>query len=228
MRPLLLCALLILTLLPAAPARAQAEAATILAPVEGQTVAGTVTIAGQAAGPQFQRYELDFGYEPNPTDTWFPIQDPVVTPQFGGPLAQWDTVAQGIADGVYVLRLRVYRADGTFAESFVHNVILQNGFAAGPADPGLPTPTATGVFVQLPPTSTPRPVVTPRPTETPLPGRAEGSFGPSLNLATFGRAFARGIGWTAFLFVLLGLYAALRPRLRPRLWRLIRRLVKSR
>jgi hypothetical protein len=232
-----MCMPLLITLLAAcfAPpaALAQDESAAIVTPAEGQAVAGLVTIAGTAASPAFQRYEVDFGYEPNVTDTWFPIQDPVLTPQFGGILAQWDTVAQGVADGVYVLRLRVYRQDGSFLEALVHNVTLQNGIPLGPAptgEGGLPTetPTATGVYVQLPPTSTPRPTATPQPTAPPQPGAAQGPTDPLFDLPAFGRAFARGIVWTVGIFVVLGLYTTLRPRVRPYLWRLIRRLVKPR
>jgi hypothetical protein len=215
-----------------ARAAAQEESAAILTPAEGQSVAGLVAIAGTAASPGFQRYEVDFGYEPNVTDTWFPIQEPVSSQQFGGTLAQWDTVGQGIADGVYVLRLRVFRQDGTFLEAFAHNILLQNGSPLGPpgqgAEPAAATPTATSVFVQLPPTSTPRPTLTPQPTDAPAAGQGEDPAQPLLDLPAFGSAFARGIGWTIGLFVLLGLYAALRPRLRPHLWRLIRRLVKAR
>jgi hypothetical protein len=225
-------ALLALSLLPAA-ALAQEETATILNPAESQVVAGTVTISGTANSIGFQRYEVDFGYEPNVTDTWFPIQEPVPTPQFGGTLVQWDTVALGIADGVYVLRLRVYRQDGSFLEAFAHNIILQNGFAAGPEQPGepaLPTATAspTGVFVQLPPTSTPRATSAPQPTATRAPGAAQAADDPLLNLPAFGRALTRGALWAVAAFIVLGIYTALRPRVRPHLWRWMHRLVKLR
>ncbi len=233
MRIRLLTALLALCLLPAAAALAQDETATILTPAEGQTVAGPVTIAGTANSTGFERYEVDFGYEPNVTNTWFPIGGPVSTPQFGGTLVQWDTVAMGIADGVYVLRLRVYRQDGSFLEAFVHNISLQNGFASGPEQPGEPalptfTPSPTGVLVQLPPTSTPRPTAPAQATAGPPPGAAQGPTDPLLNVPAFGRALLRGAIWAVAIFIVLGLYTALRPRLRPHLWRIIRRLVKPR
>ena len=238
MRLFLLIPFLLALAWPPAPARAQGETLTILGPAEGQVVAGVVTITGVAASPAFQRYEIEFGYEPNPTDTWFPIQDPALTPQPGGTLAVWDTAAQGVADGVYVLRLRLYRVDGSFIEAFAHNIILRNGNAAGPeaAQPGgtgeppaLPdTPTATGVFVDLPPTSTPRPTVTPQPTDAPRPGPPGDNAGPSLSLQLFERAFVRGIGWTVAAFIVLGIYLLLRPRVRPAVWRLMRRLVRQR
>jgi hypothetical protein len=229
--------LLALLLLPTVAAQVQGETVTLLAPAEGQTVAGLVTIAGTAASPAFQRYEMDFGYDPNPTDTWFPMQDPVLTPQLGGPLAQWDTLGLGIADGTYVIRLRMYRTDGSFAEAFLHNLVLQNGSPAGPAaapgETGQPappseTPTATGVFVDLPPTSTPRPTVTPQPSLAPRPGPTPIDLGPSFSLQSFEQALVRGVGWTVAAFVALGLYALLRSRLRPGLRRLMRRLIKQR
>jgi hypothetical protein len=227
---------------PGRAAQAQTDIVAILAPGEGQVAAGLVTISGVASSAQFERYEVEFGYEPNPTDTWFPLQDPVLTQQPGGTLAQWDTLGLGIADGTYVLRLRLYHTDGTFAEAFAHNIQLRNGTspvlatgapgsetqaAATPA----PTATATSVQVQLPPTSTPRPA---QPTSTPLPAGGpigppnDGVTGPTFDLPSFARAFVSGIGWTAGAFALVGLYAAVRPRLRPYVWRMLRRLAKSR
>ncbi|MBI3760243.1 MAG: hypothetical protein HY260_00035 [Chloroflexi bacterium] len=212
----------------------QGESAALTAPAEGQTVFGVVAISGSAASPQFQRYELEFGYEPNPTDTWFPIQEPVLTPQPGGVLGQWNTA--GIADGVYLIRLRLYRQDGSFAEAFIHNVLLKNGSPTPAASPG-PTSgpgktpeaavTATGVLVELPPSSTPRPTATPRGAGSDS-GSSAGSDipGPAFSLPTFGRAFVTGIGWTLAAFVVMGLYSMLRPAIRPRLRRLIRDLLK--
>jgi hypothetical protein len=233
LRLLLLC----LTLGPASIAQAQSEIVAIAAPVEGQAVAGRVGIAGAAASPLFERYEIDFGYEPNPTDTWFPIGEPVRAQQTGGLLAEWDTLGLGVADGVYTLRLRVYRVDGTFVEAFARSIELRNGSAAAitPLPAGsaalplteAPTGTATAVVVQLPPTSTPRPSATVTQPGPPPPGPA-GLAGPTFDLPNFGRAFVWGIGWTAGIFALIGLYAALRPRVRPHLWRLMRRLARPR
>jgi hypothetical protein len=148
-------------------------------------------------------------------------------------------VGLGIADGVYAIRLRLYRTDGTFAEALAHNVVLHNGTSpiAVTGVPGgesaepptaAPTATPTGVLVDLPPTSTPRPSATPFPAGAPAQPAAPQVSGPTFDLPSFGRAFRSGIGWAAAAFMLIGLYAALRPRLRPYLWRLMRRLVKSR
>lgn len=216
----------------------QGESVAIIAPAGGQTVSGLVLVSGSAESPQFQRYELDFGYEPNPTDTWFPIQDPVLTPQPGGLLGQWDTVGQGIADGVYTLRVRLYRADGSVVEAFVHAIAVQNGSpsaAAPSADttpattPATETPTATGVFVELPPSSTPRPTTTPRGVPAAAPSRLDSAVrGPTFSRTTFARAFVTGIGWAFGAFALMGLYAFVRPLVRPRLRQWIRRLLKPR
>lgn len=209
----------------------QDESVTLTAPAEGQTVSGVVVISGAAASPQFQRYELEFAYEPNPTDAWFPIQDPTLTPQPGGALGQWNTA--GISDGVYLIRLRLYRLDGSFAEAFIHNVLLSNGMptppgpatpvgATAPAEATSPAPTATGAIVELPPTSTPRPTATA--------GAPSGpdTLGPTLSLSTFARSFVAGIGWAVVAFLVMGAYGYLRPMIRPRLRRLIRDLLRPR
>jgi hypothetical protein len=227
--------LLCLALGPRGGVHAQVETVSIAAPVEGQTIAGRVSIAGAATSPLFQRYEVEFGYEPNPTGTWFPIGEPVQAQQAGGILAEWDTLGLGIADGVYTLRLRVYRVDGTFAEALARNLQLRNGASAIagtlPAFTEGPTATATSILIELPPTSTPRPTgrpTVPGPAAPPGGGPAVAVTGPTFDLLNFGRAFLSGIGWTAGAFALIGLYAALRPRVRPHLWRLMRRLAKSR
>ena len=132
--------------------------AIIMTPLDGATVGGIVPILGTATHPQFLRYELAFGYSPNPTDTWFTIQEPVKTPVVNEVLWRWDTT--GLTDGVYTLRLRVYWTERLFVEAFARDVHIQN--ATPPPPPAsqatTPTPqvakaTATPVIV-LPPTST--------------------------------------------------------------------------
>jgi hypothetical protein len=52
--------------------------------------------------------------------------------------------------------------------------------------------------------------------------------GPTFNRTTFSRAFVTGIGWAFGVFAVLGLYAFLRPLVRPRLRQWIRRLLNPR
>src|SRR3989304_3628957 len=69
--------IVLLCALPPAGVSAQDQGvAVITSPLDGAIVSGVVPISGAATHPQFQRYELAFGYSPDPTDTWFSLQDP--------------------------------------------------------------------------------------------------------------------------------------------------------
>jgi hypothetical protein len=208
--------------MPVARVHAQDQGvAVITSPLEGATISGLVPIIGTAAHPQFQRYELAFGYSPNPTDTWFSIQDPATTQVVNDVIGRWDT--SGITDGVYSLRLRVYWTERSFLEAVVQNVHLQNATPTPPppeatAPPPLPTPTpeittptATLPLIVLPPTSTPRPTLGP-----PVAGGNGSTTGAAsrLNTEAVQSAFIEGVRLTLIVFVLLGAYAGLRAALR--------------
>ena len=186
-------------------------------PLEGATVSGVVLILGTATHPQFQRYDLAFGYSPNPTDTWFSIQDPAQTQVVNDILGRWDTT--GIADGTYSLRLRVYWSERAFTEAFVKGMRVQNATPTPPPPaPQAVTPTpqarvssATPVIV-LPPTSTPRPTTAVVSANTG--NRAGGALPSWLDTQTMARAIGDGAILTGIVFVILGLYAGLRAALR--------------
>jgi hypothetical protein len=240
MRPTRLIALLGL-LLPAvlhASVFAQDQGlAAITAPVIGANVSGVVTITGTATHPAFQRYELAFSYDPNPTDTWFTIQEPVTLPVIGATLGQWDT--NGIVDGVYALRLRVYSSELTFIETVVRDVHVANAQPGastptstfGPAPRPNPTGTATlvgqiGATPKGPATLAPTApliVVSPVARTAGAPGRDGGSLPNDLVAGVSGEglqtAFLAGVRLTAVVFGLLGLYSGLRYVWRTRLRR---------
>jgi len=221
--------LLLLCLLTAGPfsvAHAQdAGLAVITAPLEGAILSGRVPITGSATHPQFRRYELTFGYSPNPTDTWFSIQDPATTQIINDVLGNWDT--SSLTDGLYTLRLRVYYSERDFLEAVARNVRVQNAqLTATPAPTEtlapLPSPTAplltaapTQPVIALPPTTTPRP--SPTPNGPVAPGNA---VTPPFNLTLIQDAFLAGVRFTGIAFVLLGAYltlkALIRALLRPR------------
>src|SRR5262245_26941208 len=156
-----------LAMQPGSGAQAQETGlAVITAPLEGAILSGPVPITGSATHPEFRRYELAFGYSPNPTDTWFSIQDPVTTQIINDVLGNWDT--SNLTDGLYSLRLRVYYSDRDFLETVVRNVRVQNAPPTATPAPtetpaALPSPTAplftataTPPIIALPATSTPR------------------------------------------------------------------------
>ncbi|MFN2168984.1 MAG: hypothetical protein ACK2U9_22350, partial [Anaerolineae bacterium] len=45
----------------------------ITSPRDRSTVRGLVPVEGSATHPQFQKYEIHYGPEPNPGDQWTPI-----------------------------------------------------------------------------------------------------------------------------------------------------------
>jgi hypothetical protein len=207
---------LALLLVPSAQAQAQGLA-VIITPLEGATVSGSVPILGTATHSQFTRYELAFGYNSNPTDTWFSIQDPVQAQVVNDVLGRWDTT--GVTDGVYTLRLRVYSSERVFNEALARGIRVQNATPTPPppapaevtAAPLAPVPSATPIIV-LPPTSTPRPttaVVSANSANRP------GSQAPSwFDAQAIFRAAGQGLLLTALVFVVVGLYAGFKAALR--------------
>jgi hypothetical protein len=215
-------------LVPANGASAQTQGvAVITSPLDGAILNGLVPITGTATHPQFQRYELAFTYSPNPTSTWFPLQDPVNTQVVNEIIGRWDTTQ--ISDGLYTLRLRVYYSDTAYLEAFVQNVRVQNATPTVVVSaPETPTPP---VAITLPPLATATATATAPgielpPTTTPLAGgagRGDGALPPDsgttrINAAVIGQAFLAGVRLTVVCFLLLAAYASVRAalRLRPR------------
>jgi hypothetical protein len=197
----------------------------ITAPTAGATISGTASIVGTASHPQFQRYELAFGYDPNVTNSWFSLQEPATLPVTEDLLGRWNT--SGIADGTYILRLRVYTSERSFLEAFVPGVRVQNTqpvlvASATPlmsptppaTSPGEPTPTPEVIALSpIAPSRAPeRPGNTP--SGTGLDGMAAG-----LNAADLRGAFVEGARLALAAFGLIGLYTGLRALWRSRLRR---------
>jgi hypothetical protein len=174
--------LLILSLLLPVPALAQTATPTATAtepapavisyPLPGQALQGDILITGTTRAEGFAAYEISFGYDPDPTGTWFKIE--VSTqPVDNGVLAHWDTTT--ITDGDYALRMLTTLTDGSQIILYVPGLRVRNYSAietdtptpVPPTDtppPGTPLPPSTT------PTSTPIPSATPiPPTPTPLP-----------------------------------------------------------
>lgn len=145
-----------------APVVASAQApgfADITRPQTGEVLKGLLTIEGSAAHPAFISYELSFAFDPNPTDTWFPILDSVQTPVTDGRLGLWDTVS--ISDGDYQIRLRVLLENANPLEAIVTDLRIRN------TTPVEPTPFLPEAII---PSSTPTELVkAATPTPVPLP-----------------------------------------------------------
>lgn len=166
----------------------------ITSPAPGEAVRGQVTLVGTTNASNFVSAQLDFSYASDEASTWFPIQA-LSQPVFDSPLYTWDTTP--ITDGEYILRLRVFLADGSFQEVTVP-ITLQNDLLPTPTP--APTPTAEAVTALLPTpfllAASPTPTEPPRATPTSLPENPV-----SLNDSEIYLSLGRGA------LVILGLFA---------------------
>jgi hypothetical protein len=133
--------------------------ADISRPEEGEILRGVVTIEGSAAHPAFISYELSFAYDPNPTNTWFPIVDDVQIPVTDGRLGLWDTTS--ITDGDYQLRLYVILENDSRLEAYARGLRIRNTTSTelqeAPEEPAITTPTPA--IAAETPASTVNPIV---------------------------------------------------------------------
>ena len=154
--PLLLLLTIAALLRPAGRATAQAPGyAEILTPSAGISLAGLISIEGTADHPAFLRYDLAFAYDPNPTDTWYPLGEPVPTRAQQTTLGLWDTTS--LSPGIYQLRLRVHLEGGAILEDTIRGLRI-----------GLPAAVPESTTGPVAASPTPRPA-TPVPSATPSP-----------------------------------------------------------
>lgn len=229
---------IIVTLLGLGVSPAQAQdpegIAEISGPIAGVPLFGEIVITGSANHPQFARYSIEFAFDPNVTDTWFPIltsEQPVV----GSTLAVWDTGR--ITPGQYMLRLRMFTRDaGNQPLDTIVTGILVDVPPDQSAEPTAVAPVAVPTSpVELPPTSTPAPTHTPNPLPTiDLPpggeaggGAADGAPPFEFDSEPFVASFFLGVGATVVLFILLLLYTVLRNRLRGPFRKWLRRTISD-
>jgi hypothetical protein len=199
------------------PQGASAQASgQITSPRDRASVRGLVPIEGSATHPQFQKYEIHYGPEPNPSNQWTPVAgSPFSVPVVQGRLGLWDTTI--IPDGIYSLRLRVVRQDGNYDEYFVRGILVSNtrptetptpSFTATSSAPtNTPAPTPT-IVIGVPTVSSP----TPRPSSTPLPTVPPTATAEPLDLPfqNISDAACWGVGATLAVFVGIGLFFVLK------------------
>lgn len=200
----------------------QEPRAVITSPRSNAQVRGKVLISGSATHPNFWKYELAYGPEPNPGNQWILIGQVHENQVSDGVLETWDTAL--VPDGSYILRLRVVDISGNYQEYLVPRISIANTQPTETPTPARPTPTPTPstptptptplpatptIVVQQPPTPTPAPSPTPSLTREPTQPAmvdAPSSFDPR----QLGGAFCYGVGGMASLFVLFGLLSLLR------------------
>ena len=225
---LALTAIIALVAIPFSPAQTQEPTeedegeVVITAPRYGETLSGLVLITGTALSPDFHHYELAFGPDPNPDETWFPVQDSVAQQVQQNVLGAWDTTL--LADGPYLLRLQIVNNDASTQATVIQVMVINATPTPPPTLPPTPTPTSTPTagptptsLIQQPPTRTPRPSITPGgPTPTPRPPRHPSPF----DSAQLQSAACTGVYITLAAFALMGLYVGVRraARGRLRLW----------
>jgi hypothetical protein len=123
----------------------------IISPRTGSVLQGVVTISGSSEVTGFAAAEVSFTYSDDPTGTWFLIAKDN-QPIFSDTLATWDTTI--ITDGNYVIRLRVYLADGSSRDALVSGLRVRNYSPVETPTPMPLVPEATALPT-IPPTATP-------------------------------------------------------------------------
>ena len=206
----------------AAPQSQGQAIAQIASPAEGQTLTGLVAVSGSADHPEFARWELAYGPDPNPNDAWQPFATGD-QPILNGTIGTWNTGV--IADGQYALRLRVIRKDSNYDEAFVRGLQVSNSAPVGtptsippaatfPAEQSTFTaaeaaqPAAT-IMVEQPPTNVPEaPAARTSQPQTNAAARRNAAAAASFDARQFGSACLNGAIITAGLFVVLGVIQA--------------------
>jgi len=178
---------------------AQTSPIAITSPASDAIISGEVIITGTTDIQGFASSQLDFTYASNSTDTWFALQTST-QPVVDSPLATWDTTL--ISDGDYILRLRVYLADGSSQEVTVPIKVQNDTPIVTPTF--TPTSTPESIKGQIPTpflvASSPTPTTTPHPTPIPLPTNPV-----SLNQVTIYTSIGRGALVIIGLFLFAGI-----------------------
>jgi len=102
---------------------AQADHPEIISPAPGAALQGTVSIIGTTDINNFSYYEVAFAYDEGEEPGWFEFKSAKKMIR-DGELAAWDTTT--IADGVYMLRLRVHLENGDTKDVVVRGLRVRN------------------------------------------------------------------------------------------------------
>ena len=207
----------------AAAPLAQGPIAAITSPTDGQELRGVVTVTGSANHPEFNRYELAFGPDPNPKDTW-QVFNTTNLPVDNNVLGLWDTST--VADGTWALRLRVVRKDSNYDEAVVRGLRVSNQQPTGTPTPLASettlTPTVDSnvatavpsveptlrtvptVLVEQPPTSLPAAVAPGAPPTPDRPDTRSGGVASLVDLSLITTTCLSGAIVAGFVFAVLG------------------------
>lgn len=95
----------------------------VVSPSEGQAVAGMVEIVGSVPDVSFDYAEVSYAFSGSEAPNWFLINK-LDQPVMDARLAVWDTTL--ITDGLYRLKVTVYRKDGTSDELILNDIRVAN------------------------------------------------------------------------------------------------------
>jgi hypothetical protein len=183
--------LLSLVFFPGAVRNQAADTPRVDIPLDGDTVQGIVGISGSTAIEGFGSSEVFFGFSPN--GEWFSLgeQNSPVSNQV---IANWDTTS--ISDGIYRIRVVVHKTDGSYVETVVNNIHVQN--YSNPEG----NSSASSQTQAIPQAEN---VLHGKLTATPYPGNPAG-----VGSADLFRSIRGGALWAAGIFLGLGAYLGLR------------------
>ncbi|MEJ5310967.1 MAG: hypothetical protein WHX52_14480 [Anaerolineae bacterium] len=203
-------------------------------PQDGSTISGVVAIQGTATHPSFVSYGILYASGDTVTgSTLWRQDDPIIwnnqTMVVNGTLATWDTTT--VPNGKYVLALVVYEVGNeTPNVYFVQNLTVQNAPATPTPEPTPEaTPTEIGVTplppegavpiaptIEQPPTATPRPTPTLSTGATSAPNDTGEDETPKtiISIDAVKEAFKTGAQLAIMLYVIGGLYVAVKAAVR--------------
>jgi len=192
----------------------QQQGVTILFPRPGQVLQGKIAIQATITVAAIKSAELLFGYQDDPTGTWFLLwewpgqntpgpdqEQPFLKPQ----IYEWDTTT--LTDGDYTLKLTGILEDGSQTEATVPGLRVRNytpmetSSPSGESAKQATTPTINPALL----TPTVQPLPEPQPTNP-----------AQLTPMQIGNSIRQAAVWVFVVFLLMGTYTYLRSALRRR------------
>lgn len=180
------------------PIMAQADQPEIISPAPGAALQGNVSIIGTTDISNFSFYEVSFAYDEGEEPGWFELNSAKKMIR-DGELAAWDTTT--IADGAYMLRLRVHLENGDTKDVVVRGLRVRNYSAI---ETNAPQPAAV-----LESTIAPDETLSVVPQKTPAP-MAVSSNPAQITPGQVTRFLVGGALFTAVGFACMGLFFAMR------------------
>jgi hypothetical protein len=192
----------------------QQQVVNILFPRPGQVLQGKIAIQATTTAAAIKSAGLLFGYQDDPTGTWFLLwewpgqnppepdqEQPFLKPQ----IYEWDTTT--LTDGDYTLKLVVTLEDGSQAEATVPKLRVRNYTPIETSSPSGESANQAITPTDNPALLTPTVQPSPEPQPTNPAQLTPAQIGDSMRLAVI---------WVFAVFLLMGIYIYLRSISRQR------------